>query len=147
LRPAWIVELAPTKLGDDEVEQIYSDVQARTSQRQYVVGEPGGERPDVAGQSMRSTFDLQSERDSVGKVRIVACFSGIRLQLLAPRLCTSGDAGCGRRRRDRNGFMGDHGSWERGNSIAQPQQFIRRVLAEFEPRLSSTFPHARLLFF
>ena len=68
-----IVGLAPAKLGDDEVKQIFSDLKPGTGQRQDVVGEPCRERLDVAGKRMRCCFGLQGERDPDGKVRILAC--------------------------------------------------------------------------
>jgi len=69
-----IDRLAPGKLGDDEIKNFLANVQARAGQRQDVVGEPGGERSDVASQSVRTSFGLQGERDPVGKVRITLAF-------------------------------------------------------------------------
>jgi len=92
---ARIIHLAPFHLGDDEIEHLFSDVQARTGQRQDVVGEPGGERSNVASQRLRRRFGLQGERGPVGKVRIMACFSGLGLQFFAPRPRPFGDAGQG----------------------------------------------------
>ena len=57
------------------------------------MGEPGGKRSDVAGQSMRSRFGLPGERDSVGKVRILARFPTLVLQLFTTRPGSLGDAG------------------------------------------------------
>ena len=87
--------LAPAKLCDDEIENLVANVQAGTGQRQDVVGEPGGERPDVAGQGMRPLFGLPGERDPVGKVRILTCFPALGLQFFTSRPGALGDAGQG----------------------------------------------------
>jgi len=85
--------LAPAKLCDDEIEHFVANVQTRTGQRQDVVGEPGGERPNVAGQRMRSLFGLAGERDPVGKVWLLTCFPALGLQLFTSRPGALGDAG------------------------------------------------------
>lgn len=87
--------LAPAKLCDDEIENLVANVQAGTGQRQDVVGEPGGERPNVASQRMRSCFGLPGERDPVGEVRVLTCFPALGLQLFTSRPCSLGDAGQG----------------------------------------------------
>lgn len=92
---ALVIPLAPFHLSDDEVEHLLSDVQARTGQRQDVVGEPCGERSNVAGKRMRSCFGLQGEPNPVGKVRILTCFHGLGLQFFTSRLGPLGDAGQG----------------------------------------------------
>src|SRR5476649_2199724 len=53
-----IIRLAPLHLGGDKVEQVLSNLQARTGQRQNVVAQPCGERPDVAGKCMRACLGM-----------------------------------------------------------------------------------------
>src|SRR5471032_2402333 len=69
-----IIRLAPLHLGGDKIEQVLSNLQARTGQRQNVVAQPCGERPDVAGKCMRACLGMAGKCEPVGNVRILACF-------------------------------------------------------------------------
>ena len=64
-----IDRFAPTKLCDNEIEHLITNVQVWAGQEQDVVGESGGKRSDIAGQRLRSRFGLPGERDPFGKVQ------------------------------------------------------------------------------
>lgn len=90
---ARIIHLAPFHLCDDEIEQVCSNLQARTGQGQNVVAQSRGECSDVVGKRMCTCFGLLGECDPVGNVRILADVPALGLQLLVPRLGAFGDVG------------------------------------------------------
>ena|GEM_PF-5646836 len=64
-----IIRAAPLHLGGDKVELVLSNLQARTGQRQNVVAQPCGERPDVTGKCMRACLGMAGKCEPVGNVR------------------------------------------------------------------------------